>query len=33
MCKVAFGLDRNVDARMPREQIEHMVKEAYAGRD
>jgi hypothetical protein len=31
--QVAFGLDGDVDARMPRKQVEHMVKEAYAGRD
>ena len=31
--QVALGLDRDVDARMPRQQIEHVVEEADAGRD
>ena len=31
--QVALGLDRDVDARMPRQQVEHMVEKADAGRD
>ena len=31
--QVAHRLDRDVDARMPGQQIEHMVEEADAGRD
>ena len=31
--KIALRLDRNVDARMPGQQIEHVVEEADAGRD
>ena len=31
--QVALGLDRDVDARVPRQQIEHVVEEADAGRD
>jgi hypothetical protein len=31
--QIALGLDRDVDARVPREQIEHMVEKANAGRD
>src|SRR5262249_35805109 len=29
--QVAFGLDRDVDPRVPRKQVEHMVKKTYAG--
>src|SRR3974377_272563 len=31
--QVALGLDRDVDARVPRQQIEHMIEEADAGFD
>ena len=31
--QVALGLDRDVDARMARQQVEHVVEEADAGRD
>ena len=31
--RIAFGLDHDVDARVPRQQIEHVVEEADAGRD
>src|SRR5258705_6521552 len=31
--QVALGLDRDVDARMARQEVEHMVEEADAGRD
>ncbi len=31
--QVALGLDRDVDARVPRQQIEHVVEEADAGRN
>ena len=31
--QVALGLDRDVDARVARQQIEHVVEEADAGRD
>ena len=31
--QVALGLDREVDARMARQQVEHVVEEADAGRD
>ena len=31
--QIALGLDRDVDARMPRQQIEHVIEEADAGRD
>ena len=31
--QVALGLDRDVDARMARQQVEHVVEKADAGRD
>ena len=31
--QVALGLDRDVDARVPREQIEHVIEKANTGRD
>ena len=31
--QVALGLDRDVDARVPRQQVEHVVEEADAGRN
>jgi hypothetical protein len=31
--QIALGPDRQVDPRMPRQEIEHMVKEANSGRD
>ena len=31
--QIALGLDRNVDARMPRQQVQHVIEEADAGRD
>jgi hypothetical protein len=31
--QIALGFDRDVDARVPREQIEHVVEKANAGRD
>jgi hypothetical protein len=33
MPTIAIRLDRDVDARMPRQQIEHMVEEADTGRN
>ena len=30
--EIAIGLDRDIDARMPGQQIEHMVEEADTGR-
>ena len=29
--QIALGLDRNVDARVPRQEVEHVVEEADAG--
>ena len=31
--EIAVGLDRDVDARMPRQQVEHVVEEADTGRN
>jgi len=31
--QVAFGFDSDIDTRVPREQIEHVVEEANTGRD
>jgi hypothetical protein len=31
--QIALGLDRDVDARVPRQQVEHVIEEADAGRD